>query len=198
MSSTTITSNISETVVGQITINGSYGNYDGSTYTGSSVAQLTSSISNDGIGGFSMHDSNYVTLPSVTERARITLPSVALDWSNSVVDPTIYTDDYSQPQYGFNVSVNWNLIIEDGALNELANVSYGSTNLRYMDRNIMNGDPGWYASGYPGTTGTLTPSTSTVIINRAGSNSDNRKITFYLKATPNVQTGAGGVSGTLL
>ena len=195
MSSTTITSNISETTVGQITLNGSYGNYDGSTFTGSSVAQLTSSISNDGIGGFSMHDSNYVTLPSVTERARITLPSVALDWSNAVVDPSIYTAGYDSPSYTFVIAVDWHLIIEDGALNELANVSYGNTDFRYFDRN-GSGGPGW--SSETGTNVTLSPSTSTVIINRAGSSSDNRKITFFLKAVPNVQTGTGGVSGTLL
>jgi hypothetical protein len=134
-------------------------------------------------------------LPSVTERARITLPSVALDWSNSTIDPTLYTLEYGNPRYSFSIAVDWHLIIEDGALNELANVSYGNTDLRYMDVN-NSGSPGW--SSETGTTVTLSPSTNTVIINRAGSEIDNRKIAFYLKAVPSVQTGAGGVIGDLL
>jgi hypothetical protein len=132
-------------------------------------------------------------LPSVTERARITLPSVALDWSNSTIDPTLYTLGYSSYTVRANVSVDWRLIIEDGALNELANVDYGSTVLSYV---ANAGRPG--GKRFLGDSETLTPSTSTVIINRAGNEIDNRKITFFLRAVPTVQTGTGSVAGDLL
>ena len=199
MSTTTITLQLANNVhAGNITLDGSFENYSGSRFTSSQV-DFNVSISNDSIGGFNMDGSSYITLPAGTERARLTLPSVALDWSSSNVDSTFYTAGYGNSHYFFNVSVNWHLIVSDydgiGG-NELANVDYGSTILTYSIRNDTINPP--ISPGWSSTTATLTPSTSTVIINRAGNNTEHRRLRFFLKADPTVQTGTGSMTGTPL